>query len=382
MTRYAIDETRSELVATWDTGYGSVAIRVAPLAASIPRRQRLALAAELSGLSEALWRCYTHPASAADSLEINTEGWRREQTRNEFASVTANISKPNVPDGDGLLMVSYDPVEEYAHRVGRCLHAAADAVLTAAVVADVEAEIAAVERAELGNLSGRSAQAVQLTRQDASPVQVAAANQILTDDPLGADELFLNLDPTSACVAAAHWLLAAAEVASEISGTAVTEIVVEADDIEALPHATPAAVLELMEIGLSPTDAVTGMIRYAMAVAEGEAPDVDDIRDKLEEADEKAERYEGNDPEADTELMTIRLTTLDPGRPARDMLEDLLAGIRGCWLVYQEYAERPAGPEDDVSDDKLQDEIDTAFRNEVRARAFAERRRLNLEDRD
>src|SRR5262245_29295301 len=81
MTRYAIDEARGELVAPWDTGYGAVATRVALLPDNLPGMRRRALAAELSGLSEALWRCYTHPASAVDSLEVNTEGWRREQTR-------------------------------------------------------------------------------------------------------------------------------------------------------------------------------------------------------------------------------------------------------------------------------------------------------------
>jgi hypothetical protein len=185
----------ASLLATWETGWGAVAIRVAPLAASLQPAQRLALAAALSGLSTALWRCYTHPASAAGSLEVNTEGWRREQTRNEFASVIANIGEPSLPDSDGMLMVSYDPVEESAHRVGRCLHAAGDPDLTAAVIADVEAELAAVEGAELGDLSGRAVQAVQLTRQDASPVQVAAADRILADDPLGADDLFVELDP-------------------------------------------------------------------------------------------------------------------------------------------------------------------------------------------
>ncbi|GIJ23908.1 transposase family protein [Micromonospora lutea] len=37
--------------------------------------------------------------------------------------MTAHISKPNLPDDDGMLAVVYDPVEEYTHRVGRCLHA-------------------------------------------------------------------------------------------------------------------------------------------------------------------------------------------------------------------------------------------------------------------
>jgi hypothetical protein len=204
MTRYAIDEARSELLASWETGYGGVATRVSVLPAGLSAAQRRALAAELSGLSEALWRCYTRPASAADSLDVNTEGWRREQTRNGFGSVVDPIRRPNLPDVHGSLLVSYDPVEERAHRVGRCLHRAADADLTAAVIAEVEAELAAVERAELGDLSGRAVQAVQLTRQDASPVQVAAAYQVLATNPLGSDDLFLELDPTSACVAAAH----------------------------------------------------------------------------------------------------------------------------------------------------------------------------------
>ena len=93
------------------------------------------------------------------------------------------------------------------------------------------------------------------------------------------------------------------------------------------------------------------------------------------------ERYGADNPEAHAEFTTIRLTTLDPRRPARDMLEDLLDGIRGCWLVYHEYAEQPAGLQDDVTDDDGT-KIDTAFNNEVRARAFADRHRLNLEDRD
>lgn len=71
------------------------------------------------------------------------------------------------------------------------------------------------------------------------------------------------------------------------------------------------------------------------------------------------------------------MTTLDPPRPARDMVEDLLAGIRGCWRVYREYAD----VNDDLSDDELGDEVETVFRDEVRARACADRHRLDLEDR-
>ncbi|MFI6782831.1 hypothetical protein [Micromonospora sp. NPDC050276] len=150
MTRYAVDGTRDELIATWDTGHGAIAITVASLPTTLALRQRLALAAELTGLSKALWRCYTHPASAADNLEVNTEGWRRQQTRDGFTDVLEHVRKPNLPDDNGSLVVSYDPVEEWANRTGRALHAASDADLTAAVVAEVEAELLAVERAEPG----------------------------------------------------------------------------------------------------------------------------------------------------------------------------------------------------------------------------------------
>jgi hypothetical protein len=54
MTRHAIDQDRGELMAMWETGYGAAATRVAPLPDGLGRRERQALAAELSGLAEAL----------------------------------------------------------------------------------------------------------------------------------------------------------------------------------------------------------------------------------------------------------------------------------------------------------------------------------------
>ena len=189
----------------------------------------------------------------------------------------------------------------------------------------------------------------------------------------------------------------------ELSRIAATNVVMEADNIEALPHATPTAVLELMDTGLSPTVAVTMLIRDAMVVAECRVPDLDELRDKIEEVEQDAERYAHGTPKAAAEFTTIRLTTLDPQRPARDMLEDLLSGIRGCWLLYQEYAHIPAGIGDEghgdgdedtgeqndgdadddggMSDDALDDAIDAEFCDAVRARASADRYRLDLEPR-
>ena len=237
-----------------------------------------------------------------------------------------------------------------------------------------------MEKAELGDLSGRSVQAVQLTRQDASPVQVVVANEILARNPLGGDELFLDLDPTSACIAAAHWLKAAADVVSRKSGHPASEIVLEADNIHAIPVSTPTDVLELLEVTESLTEIVTTMIRDAMAVADGHVPDVDALREKLDDADELAEKY-ADDESTAAELRKVRLTPLDPQRPARDMLEDLLTGIQGCWLLYYEYAEHRNVDmnEDDAALDEIDNEIKTAFCDEVREEAKSQRQRLGLE---
>lgn len=384
MTRYAVDEARGELLASWSVGYGEVA-RTVGAPAEAKAAGLLGVAAELSRLSEVLWRCYTHPASAAASMAINTEGWRRQDTRDNFPKVVDAIRKPNLPDENGSLRVSYDPVMEYAHRVGRCLHAIGDLLFTETIVREVEAEIQAVEQAELGDLSDRAAQAVTLTRADVSPVQVAAADEILARSPLGGNDLFLKLDPAAASVAAAHWLYAAATVVSQISRVAVTNVVVEADNIEALPHATPTAVLELLEDGISPTEAVTMLIREAMAVAEGYATDFKALGQKVRQAKDVFKRSGAKGTPDEDELRRVELTTLDPQRPARDMLEDLLTGIRGCWLLYSTYADRPSLDTDETDHDhddmwdEIDDEINAAFDQDVRTEANANRHRLGLQ---
>lgn len=96
------------------------------------------------------------------------------------------------------MLAAYDPVAESAHRLGRVLHAIGDETCTAAVLKDVVAEIEAIERAKLGDLSRRAAQAVEPSRTTASPPQVTAT------DPLGGIELFTAVHPTSAAVATAR----------------------------------------------------------------------------------------------------------------------------------------------------------------------------------
>ncbi|MEU4117753.1 hypothetical protein AB0F71_25060 [Kitasatospora sp. NPDC028055] len=344
-TRYSIDPARHELIATWGTGEGDLATRTASLPAEAETSVLLGLARALTQLSEAAWRTYTHPASAAGSLEPNTEGWRREEERKHFAEVADAIAKPNLPSG-GSMVVSYCRLIESANRVGRALHELDDSELDEAVLAEAATELAAVESAELGDLTGRAQQAVLLSRKDASPVQVAAANSLLEQDPFGPAELVSDIDPTAA--AAAHWLAAAAEVTAEASGQNPTQVVLEADNIEALPHETPTLVLGLLEDGATPHDAVTGLVRHAMHITDGLLPDPTALREQLDELEETVSEYTG-DEEADLTNVALRLTPLDPRRPARDLLEDLLTGIYGCCLLHSEYEE--LDDEDDLDGD-------------------------------
>ncbi|MDL4819305.1 hypothetical protein [Actinomadura opuntiae] len=150
-----------------------------------------------------------------------------------------------------MLDVSYNPVEESAHRVGRALHNINNADLNTRVMAEVRAELDAIERAEQGDLTGRARQALALTRADASPAQVQAADKILHANLFGDPSLFTETEPAAVAVATVHWLQAAADVTSQTAGYATTEIVQEADDIEALAHETPTIVLEHLELGLS-----------------------------------------------------------------------------------------------------------------------------------
>ncbi|GAA2264283.1 hypothetical protein ACWCXH_35015 [Kitasatospora sp. NPDC001660] len=349
MTRYCVDPDRNELTAAWGTGEGDLTTRIAVLPGGTDIAASLRLARALTQLSEAAWHTYTHPASAADSLEPNSEGWRREQERQAFSEVTKAITQPNLPQ-TGPVIVSYSPLIESAHQVGRALHTLDNPDLTKAVLAETAIELAAVESAELGNLTGRAQQAVLLSREDVSPVQVAAADHLLEQDPFGPAALFSDVDPTAASVAAAHWLAAAAEVAADASGQNPTAVLLEADDIEALPHETPTLVLELLDSGASPNDAVTTLVRHAMHVADGLLPDPTALREQLDDFEETLAEYAGDEP--DIEDVALRLTPLDPKRPARDLLEDLLAGIHGCWLLHSEYDELDNKEEDDTENDE------------------------------
>ncbi|WP_282202962.1 hypothetical protein [Kitasatospora fiedleri] len=393
MTRYSVDLDRRELIASWGTGEGDLSRRVAALPDDADTSALLALARSLTQLSDAAWRTYTHPSSAAGSPEPDGEGWRREREREAFDKVPDAITAPHLPHG-GTMMVSYSPLVESAHRAGRALRGLGgpggpggpgDEALAKAVRAEAALELAAVENAELGDLTGRAQQAVLLSREDASPVQVAAADHLLQQDPFGPTALFSTVDPTAAAVAAAHWLAAAAEVAADASGGDPTQVVLEADDIEALPHETPTLVLGLIQDGATPHEAVAALVRHAMHITDGLLLDPVALRDQLEDFEETVAEHTGED-DPDLDDVAVRLTPLDPKRPARDLLEDLLAGIHGCWLLHSAHDEPDKDDEDgdlgdaEDRDDEQADEHQRRSRERfahlVRETAAAHRDRL------
>ncbi|WP_147252595.1 hypothetical protein [Micromonospora endolithica] len=328
MSVYAFDDVRRELLVVWPAVVGWGARVVGQLRPAVSAETAGRLTGELTRLSQALWGSYVRPASGGDD----------EQER--WSVVHDAVQEPNLPDASGQLLVSYEPVEEAAHRLGRVLHGAGDAALTGAVVSEVRCEVDAVRRAGLGDLSGRAVQAALVDRVDASPLQVSAADEVLRADPLGGGLLSVAVDPAAACVAAAHWLAAAAVVAGEESGNSAAGVFADADDIQAVSVEVPTLVVgRIVDGGVSPRRVVMDLLRAAVAAGEGVIVDPDGVAadnariQSLVAGLSAAERAEvlASEP--------VRATLLDPRRPARDLLEHLLDGIASCRLLFAEYAD-------------------------------------------
>lgn len=357
VTDYAADIDGNLLIRTWPGGGGLRAAVVSVVPSSTDADQALVLAAELTGLSAALWRCYTHPEGAVTSVKEDSEGWRRQVERESFREVVENLLNPNFPDEDGMLLVSYDAVEEYAHRAGRALHAIDDPGLTDAVCTDVAAEIDAVEMAERGNLTGRALQAAVLSRAGANPLHVSTADAVLCGDPLAGELLLKDFDPTAASVAAAHWLKAAVDTVADVSGMDAGDVLPAADNLEALPLESPAEVLSLLDFSSTVYAVVVEMVADALLVAEGIVADLDAVLNQRN-VEGAGESDDSDEPTA------VRVTLLDPSRPALDLLEDLVSAIRGCRLLFEEYVDGETAY------------VDAQFRAAVRLQAEMHSKRL------
>jgi hypothetical protein len=381
MTRYAVDRKANSLVAVWGTGRGDVTETVLPSTAAQPDAL-LVLADRMTKLSEQLWRCYVFPSSAYKSVEPNTEGWRQQRSRHAFERVVPTVEAREERAkmrATGLMHVSYNAVERAAELVAEALLDIEDDAVAPTIIAELREELIAVERAELGDLSGRAQQAVLLSRIEASPVQIQAADQLLREDPLGSIELFTQLEPTAAAVAAAHWLYAAANVASEVSGTHVTEVLTEADNIEAIQTRIPNEMLEFLDLGVSAHKVIAELVHEALLAAQGEIAHIGELEAAIAEVNEQAEEYRESDPELYQELRgEIRISLLDPRRPSLDLLEDLLSGIYGCSLIYREYSDDEPYPYDEDDDEFDADEQEAFFqeRFESQLARFADKVRV------
>jgi hypothetical protein len=362
---YAFESGRRQILAVWPSGVGSTAQPVVSLPSAVAESGASELCVALSTLSEAVWATYARPASAAVD---DDERSRREGERDSRDRVAEALSDPNLPDEFGMLIVSYSPVEESAHQLGRLLHGLGDAALAEAVVADVSAEIDAVVRAELGDLSGRAAQATALDRLDVSPVQVVAADDLLRADPLGAGLLTALVDPAAACVAAVRWLAAAAMVAADAADIEAADVFAEADNIEPVSVPVPSEVVALIvDDDVDAREVVLDLLRTAVAAGDGIILDPRQVLADVDELDEVIRGLPLGEQQEARDVGSIRATELDPRRPARDLLEHLLDGIASCRLLFAEVDE-DFDEADQESDLDSADDLDPATESERRDR--------------
>jgi hypothetical protein len=284
VTEYAYDRTRNVLLAVWSVGIGNVADTVVAFGDDLPGPEYgLQLAYELTMLSGHLWRTYTHPLTEAVDQPDEALGRARNQLAVDL--VTGAMRQPHLPVGNHMRVCDSD-VLEAGHMVGRTLRRIANADVTEQAVADVEAEIDALRRAALGDLTGRANQAVVLTRSDPQPNQVAAAHAYFEKEPIGPPELYTKIDATSAAVAAVHWLDAAIMTTRRDSNGQLS------DAYRPVPQGDLTGDLAVLVFS---------------RLAGGELP-----RD-------------------------IVISLVREGMSARKLLERLLIGINHCWLLYSEH---------------------------------------------
>ncbi|MEV4798552.1 hypothetical protein AB0K18_00955 [Nonomuraea sp. NPDC049421] len=343
MTRYAIDRAHNTLLALWSTGIGDTAIIVARLTHDqLPHNTR-ELAGALTRLSHVCWRSYTHPASAADRHNPSSLGWHRQQERDAFAKVLPLITASRPTDRP----IS-TKVEHAAHDLARALRVLDTSQLTTHVTTDVAAELAAIEQAERGDLSDRAQQAVTLSREDASPLQISQADRLLRDNPFGNQDLLTQVDPTAATIAAAHWFHAALNVTALRTGMHPMHVVASAEQPDkplALESLTDIATA--MNLGARARHVIMPLIRNALNVADGHLLGILEVQDRITAAQQLIDRVQADQAKLDLSPDTIYLplTSLHPARPAPDLLDNLLHGINTCWQLYQRHTQNPHSQE-------------------------------------
>lgn len=297
MTIYAYDTAAHRLAAFWDTGIGAVSHPVARVHPRTPDIAGLRLARALTRMSESVWLAYSAPL--LDAVPV--------------AEVRRAVLRPHVAES-GLVRVEPHPILESAHRVGRELRELGSAGVTRAVLADVEDEADAAERAGCGDLTGRAQQAVMITRLSPSPAQIVQADRLLQADPMCSERLYTDVEPAAAAVAALHWFLAASTVAATAAGTTPADALDRAIELEHIDDAVPRVVLRLVasdDPERTPLLICRRLLQVAMSVSRGALIGVPD-------------------PESGEPCFT----TLDPARPARSLLDGLVGGIQAMGALH------------------------------------------------
>lgn len=361
MTAFSYAPSSRQIIASWRIGAPRRAEPVADLPESCDDERADLLVAALGDLSEAAWRTYSDINESADPDETNTEQWQLREERADFDLARALTIEPGERD-----RWPYSPLLSAAKRLGIVLDDVGDARLRIQIARAVDRELDAVLAADMGDFAGLAQQAVTLSRLSASPVQIQAAWAILESDLFGAHDLHQTcVDPTAACVATTVWLRAAAIVATasdpaDPHSGRWTTAVGRADDIEAMPFETIAAVFGSLAGGLSPRATVERLVRDAHRIASGQLPDLVGLRAQLLGLDEFADQV---DQQTMRRILDEgHVCALDPLHPAPSLLEDLHAAIFGCFLLWRAevHVEDPIVTDngDDSADGEDLEEID------------------------
>lgn len=220
-----------------------------------------------------------------------------------------------------------------------------------AVIADVEEEVTAAANAARGDLTGRAQQAVMLTRVTPSPAQIAVADRLLHDVPMGSPRLYTEVEPSAAAVAAIHWFLAAVAVMERLAGSSAEDALDQAERVEYFDPAVARTILR-MTTGGRPDRTSLGiaqeLLQMAVLASRGMFLAV-------------------SEPVPDRPCFTA----LDPVRPARCLLDGLVGGIQALAALHATFLECGFDPSCDEVEwaEHARTHFDAAVREEAAARA-------------
>ncbi|SFM88417.1 hypothetical protein SAMN05216207_1004101 [Pseudonocardia ammonioxydans] len=341
MTTYAHDATTSIIVATWPTGDGAAAQKIARVPRNWSAEHARRTAGILTRLSAHLWHAYS------------------EQTVEEirpFRLVEA-VRYPKRPVGSLIESMEDDGVEA-AHQLGRIVSLAPGRAFRDAVVREVRAEIDAVLDADVGVLDGRAQQTVAHVRPDASETHLLTAHSLLRADPLNPWGLLTSIEPNAAATAALRWLRAAGELVSTLVGHPVADVVALA---EAIGHEDLQVTRNVLDRGPGQPDdeLVRHLLQEAVLAGRGYFLLCPDGREPADP---------GGAGAGGEHRHRVVTTVLDPAEPGRCLVDGLIRGIQGCFRVYADETTTRERPDVDPqrTGPEWMTELRTRFSDELR----------------